>query len=339
MVEGYSTGEIKVLSLPEAVRKRPGMYFGDINSLAVNAAIYEAIANSIDQYLSGKATKVKVEIVEGVVTVLDDGSGLPFDEPANDGSSLNLAEFYFLHRHNSPTADNHAPHIHIIGGGLGLAVVNAASEWIEVKSSNGKLLYKQEFGKGEAKTKSSIEEFESECGTELRFKLDSELFQQYRPDISELRKTLFELAHFYPGLIIEFQNERFVSERGLLDLAYIWYSKPPAAWSQEPPVGFYFEGQKDNIQIQLGTLGSDKEAEIKSWVNGVETVEGGSHITGLYKAFDNVDWTPRIALLLVIMHDPQFAAPSRDKLCHSESAQVVEELVTESLSKFKNGRA
>lgn len=339
MIEEYITGDIKSLSLKEAVRKRPGMYFGNINSLAINAAIYEAIANSIDQYLAKQATKIKIEIVEEVVSIFDDGPGLPFHEPAPDGSSLNLAEFYFLHRHNSPTADNHAPHIHIISGGLGLAAVNAASEWIKVKSANGKLLYKQDFGKGEVKSKSSIEEIESKSGTELKFKLDSELFQQYKPDISELRKTLFELVHFYPGLIIEFQNERFVSDRGLLDLAYFWYSKPPSAWAQEPPVGFYFEGNKKNIQIQVATLGCDEKTEIKSWVNGIETVEGGSHITGLYKAFKNVNWTPRLALVHVIMYDPKFAAPSKDKLCHADSAQVIEELVTDSLRKFKNDRA
>lgn len=329
------SGNKKRLSLHEAIRKRPGMYFGNINSLALNVAIYEIVANAIDQYLSDKATRVKVEITGEVIRVIDDGNGLPFDQPALDGSSLNLAEFYFLHRHNSPTADNHAPHIHIFSGGLGLAIVNAASEWLEVTSSNGMLLYKQRFSRGKATSSGCIQETKEKPGTEVKFKLDTNIFQQFLPDFFELRKTLFELAHFHPGLIVEFQNERFLSNRGLLDLAYVWYAKSSGICSQESPTSFSFSGHKNNIHVQVATLGCDTELEIKSWVNGLETVEGGSHISGLYKAFKNTNWTPRFALIHVVMHDPAFAAPSKDKLCHRETEKVIEELITDSLEKFK----
>jgi DNA gyrase subunit B len=337
MVDDYSSGHLKVLTLPEAVRKRPGMYFGNINSLAVNSAIYEAVSNAVDQYLSGKATKVKVEVNGAIVRVIDDGPGLPFDKPSPDSEFSNLAELYFVRRHNSPTADNHAPHVHIIGGGLGMAVVNAASDWVKVRSSNCVNVYSQIFGKGGVISPCTIENIKCDSGTELEIKLDDDLFQGYKPDLSHMRKTLFELSHFYPGLVVEFQQERFLAPLGLLDLAYIQYSYPPLAWTKDPPVKYFFEQLKDGIQIQVATLGeADNATRYKSWVNGVETVDGGTHISGLIKAFKNTGWSPGVAFIHVIMHDPRFAGPSRDALRSSQVEIVVEELVTKSLKEFQS---
>lgn len=332
--EYYSTAAI-VLPLAEAVRRRPALYFGSINSLAVNSAIYEAVSNSIDQYLSGLATKVTIEIHRGVIKIIDDGPGLPFDKPSPSRDCSNLAEYYFLNRHDSPTADNHAPHIHIIGGGLGLAIVNAASEWVKVSSSNGSNKYSQSFGKGEILSSGTVENIQSSSGTELEIKLDSELFQGNQPDLCELRKTLFELAHFYPGLVVEFQEERFIARRGLLDLAYIQYSNPPAAWSLDPPLKYFFEGSENNIQVQVAALGeTDSTTKFKSWVNGVETVEGGKHISGMITALKNANWNPRLAFIHVIMHDPKFAGPSKDLLRNLEVENVIAKLLTVSLNKF-----
>lgn len=337
MIDEYSTENIKVLTLPEAVRKRPGMYFANINSLAVNAAIFEAVSNAVDQFLSGNATKLKVEVDENLVRVIDDGPGLPFDRAGPDSEYANLAEYYFIHGHDSPTADNHAPHVHIIGGGLGLAVLNAASDRLKVRSSNGVKVYSQEFGKGIVVSPCKLEKTKTDSGTELEIKLDDDLFLGYTPDLSHMRKTLFELSHFYPGLIVEFQQERFVASRGLLDLAYIQYSNPPLAWAQEPPVKYFYEQIKDSIQIQVAALGdADTNTAYKSWVNGVETVEGGTHVIGLSKAFENVNWSPRLAFIHVIMHEPQFAGPSKDVLKSSQVECVIEQLVTESLRKFRS---
>ncbi|MFO1368961.1 MAG: hypothetical protein U1F46_08195 [Marinagarivorans sp.] len=340
MSDEYSKENIKVIPLPDSVRKRPGMFFGNINSLAVNAAIYEAVANAVDQYLAGNATKVSVDVEGKIIRVLDDGSGLPFNRLVTQCECSNLAEHYFIHHHDSPTADNHAPHIHIIGGGLGLAVLNAAAERIKVKSSNGVHTYSQVFGRGKIISPGEIKKIRSAPGTELEIELDADLFQGYQPDFSAMRKTLFELAHFYPGLVVEFQQERFVASRGLLDLAYIQYSNPPLAWAQDPPVKYFLNKIKDQIQIQVAAIGDSKtDTTYKSWVNGVETVEGGAHVVGLSKAFENVSWMPRVAFIHLIMHDPKFAGPSKDALRSSLVENIIEKAVTESLIEFRDNNA
>ncbi|GAB2884420.1 hypothetical protein GCM10027180_13480 [Microbulbifer echini] len=310
------------------------MYFGGIGSLAINNAIYELIANAIDQYLMGHATKIKVVIDGSIIKVSDDGRGFPFDVNAPIEECSNLVEFYCLYRHNLPTADHHAPHIHILAGGLGLAVVNAASEYIKVKSSDGHRVYRQSFGGGQVRSACEAESVVSDKGTELELVVDRELFQTSLPDMPALRKTLFELVHFYPGLTIEFQEERFLTERGLLDLAFVRYSPSSAGYSLGVPRQFYYEGADSGVQIQVAALGCFDSTEYKSWVNGIETVEGGVHIDGLETAFIKAGWRPKLALIHVIMHDPQYAGPCKDALCAPKVANVVEKLVGESLAQL-----
>ncbi|WP_226649220.1 hypothetical protein [Microbulbifer variabilis] len=338
MLDEGGAGGLAFFPIATSVKKRPGMYFGGTGSSAVNNAIYELISNAIDQYLMGYATKVKVEVFDSVIKVSDDGRGLPFNAPAPIEHCASLAEFYFLYRHNLPTADNHAPHVHILSGGLGLAVINAASDYIKVISSDGHRIYRQEFGEGAIQTPCEIDCIVSDSGTELEFFLDKTLFQVPVPDMPSMRKTLFELAHFYPGLVVEFQGERFLAERGLLDLAYIRYSALVVG-SLSPSRQYFFQGKENGVQIQVAALGDSGSTEYKSWVNGVETVEGGVHILGLERAFLKVGWKPHIALIHVILHDPKYAGPSRDTLCHTFITEVVEKLVEESLFEIvKNQR-
>ncbi|WP_020561038.1 hypothetical protein [Thiofilum flexile] len=336
-MEEYNPANTKALSLVEAIRKRPGMFFGEINSLAVNHAIYEVVANAVDQYLAGNATKVQVGFNEKIIWVSDDGPGLPYDKPSPD-PNLSLAEFYFTHRHNSPTADNHAPHIHLVGGGLGLAAINAASEFINVTSSNGSSIWKQRFGKGKILGKASEQKYLGSSGTTLEFQLDREIFQGYSLDHFDLRKTMFELAHFYPRLIVEYQQERFIAYRGLLDLAYIHYRTP--ALADKLPIAFYFEGMSNKIQVQVATLGdSQRKTKYISWVNGLASVEGGTHVEGLQDAFKHAGWKPTLALIHIIMHDPKFAGPSRDVLRSESVKHVISHLLTKPIEEFRQAQS
>ena len=123
-----------------------------------------------------------------------------------------------------------------------------------------------------------------------------------------------------------------MSAKGLLDLAYICYSNPPAAYS-ESPRSYFFEVVQDNIQIQVAALGEAESTEYRSWVNGVATVEGGTHIEGLEKAFTDNHWSPKLALIHVIMHDPKYAGPLRDKLCNKEVVDVIQKLLAETLGR------
>jgi DNA gyrase subunit B len=329
-----------VLSLVEAVRKRPGMYFGNINSLAVNNAIYEVVANSVDQYLAGKASKVSLKVNEHNILVCDDGAGLPFENEAPNGNHSNLVEYYLMNRHDSPTADDHAPHIHLVGGGLGLALVNAASERIAITSSNGSSVWKQTFGQGRILSRSTKVKNKTPSGTTFEIQLDKELFEYNKPDHFDLRKTMFELAHFYPGLVVEFQDERFVAKNGLLDLACIHYKNLPAAWAHDPPIKFFHSGITEGVQIQVAAIGeTGDETEYLSWVNGASTVEGGTHVEGLKLAFSEACWNPKLALIQVIMHDPRFAGPSKDALRSIDVKDEVKEYLSTLLVDFRNKNA
>jgi len=337
MSEDYTKNANVTLSLVDAVRKRPGMYFGDINPLALNSAIYEVIANSVDQYLSGVATKVELDVSEDVIRVSDDGPGLPFDKLAPNDKYTSLAEYYLMHRHDSPTADNHAPHIHFLGGGLGLAVVNAASEYINITSSNGSAVWKQSFGRGKVLTQPVKESQNAPSGTLLEIHLDKDIFLEYKPDAFALRKAMFELAHFYPGLVVDYNGERFIARKGLLDLACIHYQNNPAGYSDEPPARFFYEGTLEGTQVQVAIIGDAvTETEYLSWVNGVPSVGGGTHVEGLKAVLQAVSWKPKIALIHVIMHDPQYANPSKDVLRNLDITNVLSELLLEPITVFRN---
>lgn len=325
-----------VLSLAEAVRKRPGMYFGDIGPLALNAAIYEAVANSVDEYLAGRATKVGLTIVDNRIVVSDDGRGLPFEKESPRAGFANLVEYYFMNRHDTPTADGHAPHIHLVGGGLGLAVLNAASHCIKVTSSNGSSVWTQQFGKGQVVSQAVQENTGAAQGTTLEIELDPELFQGHKPDKFDLRKTMFELAHFYPGLIVELDGETFIARNGLLDLADIHYQNDPAAWAFDAPKRFFYQDKSNDVQLQVAAIGeSDNETRYLSWVNGSASVEGGVHVDGLKQAFKTAGWSPKLALIHIIMWDPVYAGPSKDVLKSDAVAEIVQRLLEQPLQQFQ----
>jgi len=263
----YDSTNIKVLELPDSVRKRPGMYFGDVKNTGANTVVNELLANSIDQFLAGKLTHIKILIKESVIQFSDDGPGLPFNQTSPDNANNTLVEHYLTKRHDSATADLHAPHVHVVTGGLGLAVLNAVSETIIIDSSDGKTLWHQEFGKGRILSSLSKEKSKKPSGTTFKLKLDNKIFGKNAFDMPQLRKTVFELAHFYPGLTLEFQDERFHSKEGLLDLANFFYKKPSNSLSLTKQ--FSFTGKSENVQVHLAAIGdSSNETEYFSWVNG-----------------------------------------------------------------------
>lgn len=329
MPEEYTSKSIKVLSGVEAVRKRPGMYFGEINGCAVNNAIYELIANAVDQYLAKHASKVTLTVNENVIEVTDDGAGLPFDERSPGKESESLVEYFMTNYHNSPTADGHAPHVHVVRSGLGLAAINAASEYISIESSNGKSVWKQTFGKGKILSEAIYEETCAPSGTKVQMVLDKEIFGEHLPDLLELRKSMFELAHFYPGLDVEFQEERFHSKNGLLDLAYISFDSSSL---KSTPRKFFYEGKDNDVYLHIAAIGASSPQTIyRSWINGGASVEGGTHVDALDKVLKKVGWSPDIALIHVIMHNPKFASPCKDKLDCPELAGVIERLLEKAL--------
>jgi DNA gyrase subunit B len=326
-MEEYHPSKISVVTLPEAARKRPGMFFGDIEYNGANVVVHELVANAVDLYLAGSSTKIGIKIEHQVITIEDDGPGLPFWEAAKEDSSINQVQRFLTHRHDAPTADNHAPHIHLVGGGLGLAVINAVSSKMFIQSADGERLWKQAFAKGYAASDLSVENSSQQKGTIIELTLDREIFGNNTVNMHELRKTMFEVAHLFPGLTLELQSERFRANNGLLDLAYILYKR--ASLFLPPPGIFYFHGKQGDVDIQVAALGdSDGETNYCSWVNGQESVSGGTHVKGLENAFKKISWSPSVALIHLIMHNPRYAGPCKDILCNKEVASVITEMLS-----------
>ncbi|EDN66620.1 topoisomerase B subunit [Beggiatoa sp. PS] len=325
------------LELRQAVRKRPGMYFGDIESGGANTVVYEIVANAVDIFLAGLAKKINIEVNNNNIIISDDGPGFPFFKASPQDTSINLVEYYLTNFHNSPTADNHAPHIHILGRGLGLAVLNAASKKLAIESSDGEKLWTQNFGEGMVLSPATHESGNFPTGSKVSITLDPMVFDNHGPNSFELRKIFFEVVHLYPGLSIEFEKECFYSNNGLVDLGYILLKKSASYMGM--PKMFRFHYQKKGIEFQVAALGDSKEGtEFRSWVNGCASVENGSHAKGLSSALRLNKWKPEIALIHVIMHDPKFAGPCRDALQMPEVLKVIEEKLTPEIKAFLNAQ-
>lgn len=323
----YGAGQIRILKFPEAIRKRPGMYLGSTEPRGINILVYELVANSVDQFLAGSASTIKVRTNSQLIVVEDDGPGMPFGKTDQNGQPL--VERYLTTNHNKPTADDHIPHIHILLGGMGLVVANALSSRLLIESSDGKNLWRQTFGKGRIASEATCEPSHRPQGTRIEMTLDTDIFGDRFLDRSEFRKTMFELVHFFPGLTIELDEERFHSKRGLLDLANLFY-KGKCHLCLDQFRTFHFHGKQDDVQLQIAAIGeSVKETEYFSWVNGGETVEGGTHVNGLKRVFRRVKWRPGVALIHVIMHDPRYAGPVKSALSNRDIANKIEAMLEE----------
>ncbi|ASF48384.1 ATP-binding protein [Methylovulum psychrotolerans] len=326
------------IELKEAVRKRPGMYLGDIDYDAANNVVHELVANAIDLFLAGLATTINIQIKDNLIVVTDDGPGLPFSQKSPHDPSASLVEHFLTYRHNHPTADNHAPHVHVFKGGLGLAVLNAVAAQLHIESSDGNGLWVQDFGRGDVLSPAHCQSGLFCKGTRIELALDPLIFGDRTPDLYELRKTIFELAHFYPGLIFELGEERFHSKNGFLDLAYFSWNKPTK--SAAAPKSFYYQGKSGDIAFQVAALGeSATETAFRSWVNGCATVENGTHVQGLANALAAIGWQPQVALIHLVMYDPRYAGPCKDALRTPEVTRVLEEALAAPLRDFYHAQS
>jgi len=325
----------KTLSLVESVRLRPGMYFGDVDSCSgANSVVYELVSNVVDHFLAGRASFVRVVVDGHNIYVEEDGPGLPFAQPSPNDKSDHLAEHCLLRWHETATADGHAPHVHVLGGCFGLAVLNAGAASLDVVSKNGSAVYRQTFVDGRAQTKSSVAPCTDAQGTKVHVQLSKEVFGHRTPHLPSLRRTLFEVAHFYPGLVVELQDERFVSRWGLLDLAFALLSPSSAQATYPPPPEFSYSGILDGVQLQVAAVGEAKKTAFRSWVNGLETEAGGAHVNALKRALAKVDWTPAVALVQVIMHRPEFAGPTKSSLKSRSVAPALRKMLVPALEAF-----
>jgi DNA gyrase subunit B len=292
---------IPILADVESIRRRPGMYLGNTRERGTEQFVYELVANVLDLYLINQATFVNVTLNGTTITVVDDGPGLPFDETSEEEGN-NLVSHILTHLHSSPSFNNHAPHVHMAFQGIGLAPLNALSETLKVQSWRKGLLWEQRFSKGFAQSPATVIDKGNGRGTTIEIIPDPELFGGAKPRLDALRRVFFEIAHLFSGLKIGLQEERFHAPQGLKMFGQMMLANMLKSLTSEP---FHTTLCHENVWIEAAVFSCKQPLNLTfSWVNGIKTVEQGSHIQGFSQALKSVGWKPELSLIHVVMYDP-----------------------------------
>jgi DNA gyrase subunit B len=351
----YTAGQIQVLKGLEAVRKRPGMYIGSTSARGLHHLVYEVVDNSIDEAMAGFCTRVDVTIHEGNgITVQDDGRGIPVDvHPTEKVPGVELA-MTTLHAGGKFDKDTYK----VSGGlhGVGVSVVNALSGWLEVRIRREGREYHQRYERG-IKTKELEDRGASKGrGTTVSFQPDDEIFTETEYNYETLSNRLRELAFLNKGLEIVLTDERagreaeetYKYEGGLAE--YVGYLRGSRKPLHDNVV--YFEASEIELAMQYDDGFSENT---HTFVNNINTHEGGSHLTGFKAALTRTinDYARRnkifkkdeslsgddvreglTCVLSVRVMEPQFEGQTKTKLGNSEVRGAVEAAVNEQLSIF-----
>ena len=356
----YSAKNINVLKGLEAVRKRPAMYIGDVSSRGLHHLVNEVVDNSIDEAMVGYCDKIDVQInKDGSVTVADNGRGIPVDiHPVEKRSALEVV-MTVLHAGGKFDKSSYK----VSGGlhGVGVSVVNALSEWLKVEVRRDSKIYFQEYKRGiPVKPVKEIGKTKrGERGTTTTFFPDLEIFKvtEFRFDI--LTERMRELAYLNKNITINIKDERnggeevsFHFKGGLIE-----FVKYLDASRQALHKTVYIEGEKDNTPVEIAFQYTDGYSEnIFSYVNNINTHEGGTHLVGFKTALtrtlnnyaykNNLIKEGKITLtgddfregltgvISVKVAEPQFEGQTKTKLGNSETKSAVETLVGEKLAEF-----
>jgi DNA gyrase subunit B len=354
----YTAGQIQVLKGLEAVRKRPGMYIGSTSARGLHHLVYEVVDNAIDEAMAGHCTRVTVTIHEDEsVTVEDDGRGIPVDiHPTEKVPGVELA-MTTLHAGGKFDKNTYK----VSGGlhGVGVSVVNALSEFLEVEISRDGKLYHQRYERG-VKTKELEERGKAKGrGTTVHFKPDPEVFTELEYSFEILSNRLRELAFLNKGLEIVLTDERngghveeYRFEGGIAE--YVEFLRGTRAPLHDAVC--YFETSRPEAEIELALQYDQGFSEnTHTFVNNINTHEGGMHLTGLKAALTRTinDYARRnnifkkgeslsgddvreglTCVLSVRVMEPQFEGQTKTKLGNSEVRGAVEAAVNEHLSNF-----
>ncbi|CAN5640334.1 DNA topoisomerase (ATP-hydrolyzing) subunit B [soil metagenome] len=357
----YDAGQIQVLKGLEAVRKRPGMYIGSTSGRGLHHLVYEVVDNSIDEALAGYAHDIQVWIhKDNSITVEDDGRGIPVDlHPIEKIPGVELA-MTVLHAGGKFDKSSYK----VSGGlhGVGVSVVNALSEQLKVWVKRGGKEHYMDFVRGHTKTKLDvIGKTGKETGTKVWFKPDPEIFTELNYDYATLETRLRELSYLNKGVTITLRDERdgqekeevFHAEGGLREMVrFLNINRKPL--HQEI---VYIEAERDDIGIEIAFQYNDGYNDnVFSFVNNVNTHEGGTHLTGFksaltrtinaYAAKGNAlkkaDFTLTgddvreglTAVLSIKIREPQFEGQTKTKLGNSEAEGAVKTVVNEQLSAY-----
>src|SRR4030043_496856 len=358
MREQYTAEQIKVLEGLSAVRKRPAMYIGNTSVEGLHHLVHELVDNSIDEALAGHCDKVEVIIhIDNSVTVRDNGRGIPVD--LHEKENRPAVEVVMAMLHAGGKFDNLS--YKISGGlhGVGLSVVNALSEFIELEIRRDGKVYQQTYERGEPKTKLQVIGKTKHTGTQVHFKPDAEIFETLIFSFDLLSQRLRELAFLNKGLSITIEDERsekrhdFFYKGGII--SFIEYLNKNRNVLHPKPI--YIEGEKNGLEVELSFQYNDGYAEnIFSFANNINTVEGGTHLVGFKTALtrtinqyatnanllkglkENLTGEDiregLVGVIGVKVREPQFEGQTKTKLGNSEVKGMVEALVNEKLGSY-----
>jgi DNA gyrase subunit B len=353
--ESYTASDIKVLEGLEAVRKRPAMYIGDTSTYGLHHLVFEAVDNSVDEALAGFCQNIRVVLhADSSCTVADDGRGIPVDIH-EEGKSA--AEVVLTKLHAGGKFQNS---VYKVSGGLhgvGISVVNALSEWLELEIRRDGKVYTQRYDRGKPQSDLTPGEKTTKRGTTIRFKPDPEIFEVTEFSFDALSNRLRELAFLNKGLRIQIEDERdekklnFLYTGGIRQFVeYINQNKTPIH-----PKVLYFDGRKGDIEVEVALQYNDGYQEnVFSFANNINTREGGTHLTGFraavtrtisayaqangflknFKAGISGDDVREglTGVISVRMRDPQFEGQTKAKLGNSEIKGLVESIVNDKLA-------
>ena len=354
----YDATTIKVLEGLEAVRRRPAMYIGDVSQRGLHHMVYEVVDNSVDEAMAGHCTKIIVDVGKDCsVTVTDYGRGIPTDmHPEQKVSALEVV-MTTLHAGGKFDHDSYK----VSGGlhGVGVSVVNALSEWCWVEVSRDGTVYRQDYKRGNPKKKVAKVGKSQESGTKTCFYPDAEIFSKIEFKFDIIASRLRELAFLNQGLTIYLNDLRtdksvsFYYKGGLSSFVeYLNENKTPIF---RKPI--HFSKEKDGVEVEVALQYNDGYSEsVYSYVNNINTIEGGTHLTGfrtaLTRSINNYaskynlvkkNGTTLIgddskegltAVLAARVSEPQFEGQTKTKLGNSEVKGIVESVTNEYLGAY-----
>ncbi|PIM76035.1 DNA topoisomerase (ATP-hydrolyzing) subunit B [Fusobacterium polymorphum] len=358
----YEAQNITVLEGLEAVRKRPGMYIGTTSERGLHHLVWEIVDNSVDEALAGYCDKIEVKILpDNIIEVVDNGRGIPTDIHPKYGKSALEIVLTVLHAGGKFENDNYK----VSGGlhGVGVSVVNALSEWLEVEVRKAGVVHYQKYhrGKPEEDVKIIGSCDEGEHGTIVRFKADGDIFETLIYNYFTLSNRLKELAYLNKGLTItlsdlrkdEKKEETYKFDGGILDFLNE-IVKEDTTIIEKP---FYISSEQDNVGVDVTfTYTTSQNEVIYSFVNNINTHEGGTHVQGFRTALTKVindvgkaqgllkDKDGKlmgndiregvVGIVSTKIPQPQFEGQTKGKLGNSEVSGIVNTIVSNSLKIF-----
>lgn len=356
----YGADQIQILEGLEAVRKRPGMYIGSTSLKGLHHLVYEIVDNSVDEALAGECSHIEVFINEdNSITVVDDGRGIPVGINKKSGLPAVQVVFTVLHAGGKFGGGGYK----VSGGlhGVGASVVNALSKWLEVLVETDGKAYKQRYERGKVVTELEELGATDRHGTTVTFLPDEEIFEDTVFDYATIKQRLREMAFLTKGLRISLTDKReegkktdsFHYEGGIME--YVSYLNKNQTVLYDKII--YCEGKKGTVQVEVALQHNDGYNEgCYSFVNNINTPEGGTHLTGfrnaLTKTFNEYAKLMKLvkendpaltgediregmtAIVSIKIPEPQFEGQTKQKLGNSEARGAVESITGEQIMIF-----